>query len=162
MFSFLYFSNQIYSIAGHDTALVGTAEVTLGGMYADQLVPVDKLPVRMVGLSHCFRTEVGQAGKEVRGKIPIEYVSGIVTQSTFCCIGLYRVHQFTKVEMFALATPEESEKLHQEILDIEIDLLNELGLHFKVLDMPTEELGAPAYRKFDIEAYMPFKDDFEK
>lgn len=69
--------------------------------------------------------------------------------------GLYRLHQFTKVEAFVLCTPEQSEALHRELLDLEVELFAGLGLHFRVLDMPTGDLGAPAYRKYDVEAWMP-------
>merc|ERR1719235_1406605 len=101
----------------------------------DQILPEDQLAMRLAAFGHCFRTEAGAAG--AAGK------------------GLYRVHQFSKVEMFVVGTPEQSEALHQELLDIEVELFSELGLHFKVLDMASADLGAPAYRKFDVEAWMP-------
>ena len=95
----------------------------------------ESLPIKVAAYGRCFRTEAGAAG--AAGK------------------GLYRVHQFSKVEMFVVCTPEQSEQLHKDILDIEVDMFEELGLHFQVLDMPSGDLGAPAYRKFDIEAWMP-------
>jgi len=101
----------------------------------DRVLEERELPIRMAAFGHCFRTEAGAAG--AAGK------------------GLYRVHQFSKVEMFVICTPEQSDALHEELIAIEEDMFRELGLHFKVLDMPSGDLGAPAYRKFDIEAWMP-------
>ncbi|GIL53114.1 hypothetical protein Vafri_8798 [Volvox africanus] len=126
---------QIYAVEGSPLCLTGTAEVPLGGIYMDRILTEDQLPIRMAAFGHCFRTEAGAAG--MAGK------------------GLYRVHQFSKVEMFVLSTPAQSEALHQELIDIEAGMFEELGLHFKVLDMPSGDLGAPAYRKFDVEAWMP-------
>ena len=125
----------MYSVENSDLCLAGTAEIPLGGYFMDQILQEDQLPVRVAAFGHCFRTEAGAAG--AAGK------------------GLYRVHQFSKVEMFVLGTPDQSEALHQELLDIEVELFAELGLHFKVLDMASADLGAPAYRKFDVEAWMP-------
>jgi len=93
------------------------------------------LPIRYVGLSHCFRTEAGAAGRASRG--------------------LYRVHQFTKVEMFAFSTPETSGAIHAELLAIEEQIFQALGVPYRVLDICTGDLGGPAYRKFDLEAWMP-------
>jgi seryl-tRNA synthetase len=126
---------QVYSIEDTDLSLVGTAEITLGGMHADDIIDEAALPIRYVGLSHCFRTEAGAAGRASRG--------------------LYRVHQFTKVEMFAFGTPETSGAIHAEMLAIEEDLFQSLGIPFRVLDICSGDLGGPAYRKFDLEAWMP-------
>ncbi len=126
---------QVYSIEDTDLSLVGTAEITLGGMLADELLDEAVLPIKYVGLSHCFRTEAGAAGRASRG--------------------LYRVHQFTKVEMFAFSTPEQSGAIHQEMLAIEEELFQGLGIPYLVLDIATGDLGGPAYRKFDLEAWMP-------
>jgi len=126
---------QIYSIAGSDLDLIGTAEITLGGLHSDQVLDAARLPLRMAGLSHCFRTEAGAAGKESRG--------------------LYRVHQFTKLELFAIARPEESEALHAELLAIEEEIFQALEIPYRVIEVAAGDLGAPAYRKFDIEAWMP-------
>jgi len=126
---------QVYSIEDSDLSLVGTAEITLGGMQADELLDESALPIKYVGLSHCFRTEAGAAGRASRG--------------------LYRVHQFTKVEMFAFSTPEQSGEIHQEMLAIEEDVFQSLGIPYLVLDIATGDLGGPAYRKFDLEAWMP-------
>ena len=126
---------QVYSVENSDLCLIGTAEITLGGMHADEIFDETHLPLRYVGLSHCFRTEAGAAGRASRG--------------------LYRVHQFTKVEMFVYATPETSGAIHQEILALEEEIFTELGIPYRVLDICSGDLGGPAYRKFDLEAWMP-------
>ncbi|KAK4410652.1 Serine--tRNA ligase, chloroplastic/mitochondrial [Sesamum angolense] len=128
-------NTQVYSIEGSDQCLIGTAEIPVGGIHMDSILAESSLPVKYVAFSHCFRTEAGAAGTATRG--------------------LYRVHQFSKVEMFILCRPEESNSFHEELIKIEEDLFSSLGLHFKTMDMATEDLGAPAYRKFDIEAWMP-------
>ena len=106
---------QVYSIEDTDLSLVGTAEITLGGMHADELLDEADLPIKYVGLSHCFRTEAGAAGRASRG--------------------LYRVHQFTKVEMFAFTTPEASGAIHAEMLAIEEEIFQALGIPYRVLDI---------------------------
>ncbi len=126
---------QIYSLANTDLCLIATAEITLGGMHRDQILEETQLPIKYVGLSHCFRTEAGAPGRDTRG--------------------LYRVHQFTKVEMFAFCTPDQSEAIHQELLAIEEKIFQGLGLPYQVIDTCTGDLGGPAYRKFDLEAWMP-------
>jgi len=132
--------DQIYQIAGEDASLIATAEITLGGYLANKVINAAELPIRYVGLSHCFRKEAGAYGKESRG--------------------LYRVHQFSKVEMFVFCLPEQSEQMHQEIKEIEKEIYAELGIPFRVLDICTGDLGAPAYRKYDLEAWMPMKNDW--
>ncbi|CAD6256237.1 unnamed protein product [Miscanthus lutarioriparius] len=128
-------NTQVYSIEDSDQCLIGTAEIPVGGIHMDSILAESALPLKYVAYSHCFRTEAGAAGAATRG--------------------LYRVHQFSKVEMFIFCRPEESDKLHEDLITIEEDLYASLGLHFKTLDMATGDLGAPAYRKFDIEAWMP-------
>ncbi len=131
--------SNIYTIEGTDTCLVGTAEITLGGYYKDSILNKEDLPIRMTGLSHCFRREAGGAGQYSKG--------------------LYRVHQFSKLEMFIYCLPEESDSFHQEILSIEEEIFSGLGLPYRIVDTATGDLGAPAYRKFDIEAWMPGRGD---
>lgn len=126
---------QIYSIADHDLCLIGTAEITLGGMYADSILQEEELPLKLAGISHCFRTEAGSHGRESKG--------------------LYRVHQFTKVEMFVFCRPEDSEAQHAELLRIERGIFDALEIPYRVIDIASADLGAPAYRKFDLEAWMP-------
>jgi seryl-tRNA synthetase len=126
---------QIYAVENTDLCLIATAEITLGGMHKDQILDELQLPIKYVGLSHCFRTEAGAPGRDTRG--------------------LYRVHQFTKVEMFAFTTPDQSEQVHQELLAIEEKIFQGLGLPYQVIDTCTGDLGGPAYRKYDLEAWMP-------
>jgi seryl-tRNA synthetase len=128
-------TRQVYTIADSDLCLVGTAEITLGGMHRNQTLDAATLPRKYVGLSHCFRTEAGAPGRDTRG--------------------LYRVHQFTKVEMFAFCLPEQSEAIHLEILAIEEAIFQGLKLPYQVIDTCTGDLGGPAYRKYDLEAWMP-------
>lgn len=131
--------SNIYNIEETGTCLVGTAEITLGGYHAGQIVDSEKLPIKMAGLSHCFRREAGAAGQYSRG--------------------LYRVHQFSKVEMFVYCKPEDSESIHQELRAIEEELFSGLEIPFRVVDTCTGDLGAPAYRKYDLEAWMPGRGD---
>jgi seryl-tRNA synthetase len=131
---------QIYSVENSDLSLIATAEIPLAGSLTDEIVQDEELPIRLAGLSHCFRTEAGSHGRATRG--------------------LYRVHQFTKVEMFAFTTPEQSEGLHAEMLDIEERIFQGLGLPYRVVDICTGDLGAAAYRKFDLEAWMPGRNDY--
>src|SRR5947209_7918492 len=126
---------QVYSIENSDLSLVGTAEITLGGMYFDETLDADQLPIKLCGISHCFRTEAGAHGAATRG--------------------LYRVHQFTKVEMFAYTLPEASDAMHDELLGIECKIFDGLGIPYRVIDTASGDLGGPAYRKFDLEAWMP-------
>jgi len=126
---------QIYSITGSDLSLVATAEITLGGAMHERIFEPDELPLKLCGISHCFRTEAGAHGRATRG--------------------LYRVHQFTKVEMFAYTLPEQSEDMHNHLLDLECELFDGLGVPYRVIDTASGDLGGPAYRKFDLEAWMP-------
>ncbi len=126
---------NIYSLEQDDLCLIGTAEIPLGGLLLDQIVEEEQLPLRVAGISHCFRVEAGAYGRESRG--------------------LYRVHQFTKTEMFVFSTPEQSDEMHEELLAIEEGIFQELEVPYRVIDVATGDLGAPAYRKFDIEAWMP-------
>lgn len=130
---------QIYSIENTDLNLVATAEITLGGMLADQVVDAEDLPLKLVGISHCFRTEAGAAGRASKG--------------------LYRVHQFTKIEMFAFTLPEQSDATHEELRQIECELFDALEVPYRVVDTATGDLGGPAYRKYDLEAWMPGRGD---
>ena len=131
---------QIYSVEDSDLSLIATSEIPLAGSMADEIVDENELPIRLAGLSHCFRTEAGSHGRASRG--------------------LYRVHQFTKVEMFAFTTPEQSEELHAEMLEIEERIFQGLGLPYRVVDICTGDLGGAAYRKFDLEAWMPGRSDY--
>lgn len=126
---------QVYTIENSELCLIGTAEITLGGMYANCVIDEKDLPIKLAGISHCFRTEAGSYGQFSKG--------------------LYRVHQFTKVEMFAYTTPEKSEEMHEHILDMEEKFFISLDIPFRIVDICTGDLGGPAYRKYDLEAWMP-------
>ncbi len=126
---------QIYSIAESDLSLVATAEITLGGLLSGEILDPATLPVKLCGISHCYRTEAGAGGRAARG--------------------LYRVHQFTKVEMFAFTLPEQSEDMLNYFCDLECQIFDGLGIAYRVVDTATGDLGGPAYRKFDLEAWMP-------
>lgn len=128
---------QIYSVENTDLSLIGTAEITVGGYHADEILDLHNGPKKYVALSHCFRTEAGAYGRTSKG--------------------LYRVHQFTKLEMFVYCKPEDSEAMHQELLSIEREICDGLGLSYRVIDIASADLGGPAYRKFDIEAFMTMK-----
>ena len=127
--------SNIYAIEEEGTCLVATAEITLGGYHKDEILPKEKLPLLYCGLSHCFRREAGAAGQFSKG--------------------LYRVHQFNKLEMFVYCLPEQSSDLHEKLRLIEEEIFTGLGIPFRVVDTCTGDLGAPAYRKWDLEAWMP-------
>ena len=133
--------SNVYTIEEEGTCLVATAEITLGGYHAGEILDKTKLPLMYCGLSHCFRREAGAAGQFSKG--------------------LYRVHQFTKLEMFVYCTPEESNALHEKLRLIEEEIFIGLGLPFRVVDTCTGDLGAPAYRKWDLEAWMPGRNSGE-
>lgn len=131
---------QTYEIEGEDLGLIATAEVTLAGKHADEAISESSLPIKYIGYSHCFRKEAGAYGKYSKG--------------------LYRVHQFTKAEMFIYCVPSDSEKMHELILEMEEKIYQALGLPYRVLEMCTGDLGAMAARKFDIEAWMPSREEY--
>ncbi len=133
---------QIYSVEGTDLSLIGTAEITLGGYHANEIMDLSNGPKKYVALSHCYRTEAGSYGRTSKG--------------------LYRVHQFTKLEMFVYCKPEDSEKYHEEILSIEKEIVDGLEIPYRVIDIPSGDLGGPAYRKFDLEAWMIMNGDENK
>ena len=130
-------ATQVYQIENSDLSLIGTAEITLGGYHADEALTAEELPLRYVAVSHCFRTEAGAYSKFSKG--------------------LYRVHQFTKVEMFVYCSPTDSEKIHQEILAIEKEIWQGLEMPFRVIDHSSADLGNPSYRTFDLEVWLPGK-----
>lgn len=125
---------QIYSVEGTDLSLIGTSEITLGGYHKDEIIEESALPIKFAGISHCYRTEAGAYGRE--------------------SYGLYRVHQFSKVELFVFCAPEQSEAVHMELKRLEERLFQKLGIPYQVVDICTGDLGGPAYRKFDLEAWM--------
>ena len=133
--------SNVYAIEEEGTCLVATAEITLGGYHSGEILDKAKLPLLYGGLSHCFRREAGAAGQFSKG--------------------LYRVHQFDKVEMFVYSTPEQSDELHAKLREIEEENFKGLGIPFHVVDTCTGDLGAPAYRKWDLEAWMPGRNGGE-
>ena len=133
--------SNVYTLEGEEACLIGTAEITLGGYHSDSVLEKSQLPIRYAGVSHCFRREAGAAGQFSKG--------------------LYRVHQFTKVEMFVYCLPEDSELIHEELRSIEEEIFSSLDIPFRVVDTCTGDLGAPAYRKWDLEAWMPGRNNGE-
>ena len=131
---------QIYSVENSDLSLVATAEITLGGMLSDQVLEADQLPLKVCGTSHCFRTEAGAHGRATRG--------------------VYRVHQFTKVEMFAFTLPEQSDAMLDQLRGIECRIFDGLKIPYRVIDTASGDLGGPAYRKYDLEAWMPGRGEY--
>ncbi len=125
---------QIYSIENSDMSLVGTSEITVGGYHKDEILPAAELPIKYAGISHCYRTEAGAYGKE--------------------SYGLYRVHQFTKVEMFVFSKPEQSDAMLLDILRVGEHLYQLLEIPYRVIEICTGDFGNPHYKKYDIEAWM--------
>jgi seryl-tRNA synthetase len=131
---------QIYHLPEDDLYLVGTSEVALASLHAGEIL--DELPRRYAGFSPCFRREAGAAGKDTRG--------------------IFRVHQFDKVEMFSFVAPEEAEAEHARLLALEEEILGELGIPYRVVDIAVDDLGASAARKFDCEAWMPGQERYRE
>jgi seryl-tRNA synthetase len=126
---------QSYRTAEDDLYLTGTSEVALAGLHQDEILPAGALPLRYAGISTCFRREAGAAGKDTRG--------------------IFRVHQFDKVEMFSFVEPEQSEHEHERLLSIEEEICQELEVPYRVVNIPVDDLGASAAKKYDIEAWLP-------
>ncbi len=131
-----------YSIEGEDLSLIATAEIPLTGYHADEIIDEDKLPLMYAGLSPCYRKEAGASGKHTRG--------------------LFRVHQFNKLEMYAFALPEKSQEIHQQILDIEEEIWQELGIAYRIINIAAGDLGAPAAKKYDIEYWSPVDENYRE
>lgn len=131
--------SQIYKIENSDLRLIGTAEISLLGYHAGEVLNLSGGPIKYAAISHCFRTEAGAYGKASKG--------------------MYRVHQFTKLEMFVYCKPDESELMHKELLEIEKEICRGLDIHYRIIDIPTGDLGSPAYRKYDIEAWMTMQGE---
>lgn len=135
-------STQVYNIENSDLSLIGTAEISMGGYHMNEILDEKDLPKKYVAVSHCFRTEAGAYSKFSKG--------------------MFRVHQFTKIEMFQYTTPEQSESGHQEILKIEKEIFNGLEIPYRIVDHCTADLGGPSFRTFDLEAWMPGKPGKEE
>jgi seryl-tRNA synthetase len=125
---------QIYTLEGEDVSLIATAEITMGGYHSNEVLDLSQGPKKYVALSHCFRREGGAYGRTSKG--------------------LYRVHQFEKLEMFIYCKPEDSEAMHAELLAIEQEICDGLQIPYRVIDIASGDLGGPAYKKYDIEAWM--------
>lgn len=130
-------STQVYNIENSDLCLIGTAEIAMGGFHKDEVFEEADLPKKYAAVSHCFRTEAGSYSKFSKG--------------------IFRVHQFTKIEMFQYVKPEDAEHAHQELLNIEKEIFKGLKIPFQVIDHCTADLGAPSIRTYDLEAWMPGK-----
>lgn len=131
---------NIYAVENTDLCMIATAEITIGGMYANKILNENSLPLKIAGFSHCFRTEAGAAGLATKG--------------------LYRVHQFSKVEMFVICKPEDSQNFHETLREIEEEIYTKLGIPYRVLDIASGDLGNPAYKKYDLEAWMPGRGEY--
>ena len=126
---------QIYHLPADDLYLVGTSEVALASLHSGEILDAGALPIRYAGFSPCFRREAGAAGKDTRG--------------------IFRVHQFDKVEMFCFVEPDASDGEHERLLAIEEEILGELGIPYRVVNISVDDLGASAAKKFDCEAWLP-------
>jgi seryl-tRNA synthetase len=135
-------AENVYHLEKDDVYLVGTSEVPLAAMHMDEVLPVEKLPLRYAGYSTCFRREAGTYGKDTRGII--------------------RVHQFDKVEMFSFCHPDQAKEEHQRLLQWEKDFLNAMEIPYRVIDVASGDLGSSANRKFDIEAWIPTQDAYRE
>jgi seryl-tRNA synthetase len=133
---------QIYSVPEDELYLVGTSEVPLASLHAGEILAAGDLPQRYAGFSPCFRREAGAAGKDTQG--------------------MFRVHQFEKVEMFAFVSPEESQAEHERLLSIEEEILQALGIPYRVVNISVADLGASASKKYDLEAWLPGQERFRE
>ena len=133
---------MIYEIERDELFLVGTSEVSLAALHADEILDAAVLPLRYGGISPCFRRESGAAGKDTRG--------------------IFRVHQFDKVEMFSFVHPDESAAEHERLLAIEEGVLQALEIPYRVVDIALGDLGAPAARKFDCEGWIPSQERYRE
>jgi seryl-tRNA synthetase len=133
---------QIYALGEDELFLVGTSEVALASLHDGEILDAEQLPLRYAGFSSCFRREAGAAGKDTRG--------------------IFRVHQFEKVEMFSFVAPEESQAEHERILAIEEEILGELGLPYRVVNIAVTDLGNSAAKKYDCEAWLPSQERYRE
>ncbi len=135
-------AENVYHLEKDDVYLVGTSEVPLAAFHMDEVLPVEKLPIRYAGYSSCFRREAGTYGKDTRGII--------------------RVHQFDKVEMFSFCLPDQAKEEHKRLLQWEQDFLNAMEIPYRVIDVASGDLGSSANRKFDIEAWIPTQNAYRE
>ena len=135
-------AEQVYQIPNDDLYLVGTSEVPLAALHTNEIIDLEELPIRYAGFSTCFRREAGTYGKDTTG--------------------IFRVHQFDKVEMFSFCNPEKSEEEHEFILSVEEELLQSLEIPYRVVDVCAGDLGASAAKKYDIEAWIPSQNTYRE
>ena len=135
-------SGNEYFVEGEDLTLIGTAEAPLTGYHADEIIDEAKLPLKYVGYSPCYRKEAGTYGKHTRG--------------------LFRVHQFNKLEMYVFCTPEQSRDMHETILAIEEELWQAMGVPYHVVNIAAGDLGAPAAKKYDVEYWSPVDEKYRE
>lgn len=135
-------AENVYHLEKDDLYLVGTSEVPLAAFHMDEVLPAEKLPIRYVGYSSCFRRESGTYGKDTRGII--------------------RVHQFDKVEMFSFCHPDQAQEEHTRLLQWEKDFLNAMEIPYRVIDVASGDLGSSANRKFDIEVWIPTQNTYRE
>ena len=135
-------AEQVYEIPKDDLYLVGTSEVPLAALHSNEILDLESLPLRYAGFSTCFRREAGTYGKDTTG--------------------IFRVHQFDKVEMFSFCNPEKSKEEHEYLLSVEEEILQELEIPYRVVDVCTGDLGASAAKKYDIEAWMPSQQNYRE
>jgi seryl-tRNA synthetase len=133
---------QIYRLPDDDLYLVGTSEVALASLHADEILDAGRLPIRYAGFSSCFRREAGAAGKDTRG--------------------IFRVHQFDKVELFSFVAPEDSAAEHERLLALEESILVELEIPYRVVAIAVDDLGASASKKYDCEAWLPGQERYRE
>ncbi len=133
---------QIYHVEGEDLDLIATAEITLVGLHTDEILDLKSLPLKYVGFSSCYRKEIGSYGKDVRG--------------------ILRVHEFRKVEMVVFCEPKDSERIHDELLAIEEEIWQDLGIPYQVIRMASGDLGNAASKKYDVEAWMPSQEKYRE
>ncbi len=133
---------NLYHLERDDLYLTGTSEVAMAGIHAGERLDEDELPARYVAMSTCFRREAGAAGKDTRG--------------------MFRVHQFDKVEMFVYCAPEESPAFHERLLGYEEEIIQSLGLPYRVMNISVGDLGAPAAKKYDIEGWFPAQQRYRE
>lgn len=131
-----------YYIEGEDLSLIATAEIPLTGYHADEIIDEDQLPLMYAGLSPCYRKEAGTYGKHTRG--------------------LFRVHQFNKLEMYAFTTAEKSAEMHEQLLAFEEELWQAIGIPYHVINIASGDLGAPAAKKYDIEYWSPVDEKYRE
>ena len=135
-------AEQVYEVPNDDLYLVGTSEVPLAALHSNEIINMEELPLRYAGFSTCFRREAGTYGKDTTG--------------------IFRVHQFDKVEMFSFCDPQKSEEEHEFILSVEEELLQSLEIPYRVVDVCAGDLGASAAKKFDIEAWIPSQNTYRE